>query len=627
MPAVLTRIEAGREGRRIDARWLRLASYLLAWAAAAFYLWRFTGRGWIPHDDGMLAQIAERILAGELPHRDFDDPYTGGLGYLHALAFMAFGVRILSLRILLFLTALAWMPAVFVVARRFVSPSGAALVTAAAVVWTVPNYFASMPSYYNLFFATWGTVALLHHLDTKSRVPLFIAGLCGGLSFIVKSSGVYFVGAAIMFLLYREQLEHRGTQGRSLLVLGTKAVFGVLFVTALAGLVAARPGATDLLHFFAPGASLIALLLWTEWSDGRGPAGERMRRTVHLMWPFVIGVVLPLALFISPYVLSGSVGAWYEGVLVAPRARFYAATADLPALVTMLAALPYGFVLIAGAIRGRVLARRWGIVMLAATAFVAVSAVAGGAVDPLYRLVWYSVRHLTLPIVLAGCLVLASDDKRSLSLSTRQELYLLASLAALMPLVQIPFSAAIYFCYAAPFVLLAGLAVVRNSSTQHHWVHPVLLSAYLAFAVIWTNTNYVWTLGAYHIGYRFVGTAILPRAGITMMAGDRAEYATLVALIHQANQGKRYIYAGPDCPEVYFLSGTSNPTRTLYEFLGPATNTRETVDLLDRHGIDVVVINRNPGFSGQMSRTLARALERRYPHSAEAGRFVVRWRL
>src|SRR5690349_18042525 len=100
--------------------------YLLALAATGVYLWHFVDRGWIPHDEGMLAQIAERILAGQMPHRDFDDPYTGGLGYLHAIAFLVLGPRILSLRIVLFLIALAWIPAVFTIARRSVSPLSAA---------------------------------------------------------------------------------------------------------------------------------------------------------------------------------------------------------------------------------------------------------------------------------------------------------------------------------------------------------------------------------------------------------------------------------------------------------------------------------------------------------------------
>ena len=96
-------------------------------------------------------------MAGELPHRDFYDPYTGGLAYLHALGFKILGVRLVSLRWLLFAATLAWVPVVYFLAARFVPPISAALVTAVAVAWSVPNYFASMPSYYNLFLATFGT--------------------------------------------------------------------------------------------------------------------------------------------------------------------------------------------------------------------------------------------------------------------------------------------------------------------------------------------------------------------------------------------------------------------------------------------------------------------------------------
>lgn len=605
--------------------WLSRRRYVLAWVAGALYLWYFAGRGWIPHDDGMLAQIAERIAGGELPHRDFDDPYTGGLGYMHALAFLAFGDRILSLRILVLLAALAWMPAVFHVARRFVSPAAAALVTATAVVWTLPNYFASMPSYYNLFFATWGTVALLRHVDTNASIWLVIAGLCGGVSFAIKSSGLHFVGAAILFLLYREQLEFRGIQDRSRTVFIAKGIVGLLFIAVLAALVAARPGATDFLQFFVPGTLLVAVVLSSEWAAGRGPAGERLRRITQVMSAFLFGAALPLLALLTPYVLTGSVGAWYEGVFVMPRSRFQAAMLPMPAVITMLAAVPYGLVLVAGATRLRALNQRWSTAAIAATTLIAVVAVGGGAVDTLYRFVWYSVRHLALPVVITSCLLLVNPGNGGLSRVRRQELYLLAAMAAFIPLVQIPFSAPIYYCYAAPFVLLGALAAARNSATARHWVHPVLLSGYLLFAVIWTNTDYVWTLGREHRRYQFVSTAVVPRAGISMSPDDRVQYAQLVGLIQQANRGKRYIYAGPDCPEVYFLSGTSNPTRTLYEFLRPARPS-DTVRLLEQRGVDVVVINQAPWFSGPLNPTLARAFERRYPHSAVAGHFVVRWR-
>src|SRR6266700_7747426 len=63
-------------------------------------------RGWVPHDEGTLGESAERVLNGELPHRDFDD-YTGGLTVVHALAFREFGFNSASMLIVLFVLFVA----------------------------------------------------------------------------------------------------------------------------------------------------------------------------------------------------------------------------------------------------------------------------------------------------------------------------------------------------------------------------------------------------------------------------------------------------------------------------------------------------------------------------------------
>ena len=59
-----------------------------------------------------------------------------------------------------------------------------------------------MPSWYNLFLATFGVVALLRFVDTERRRWLFVAGLMGGLSVLIKVIGLYFVGAAMLFVVF-----------------------------------------------------------------------------------------------------------------------------------------------------------------------------------------------------------------------------------------------------------------------------------------------------------------------------------------------------------------------------------------------------------------------------------------
>ena len=79
-----------------------------------------------------------------MPHRDFPEIYTGGLSYWNALALRLFGIRLSSLRLMLFLSFLAFVPAVFAIASRFGSPLRSGLITLLAVAWSVPNYFVAM---------------------------------------------------------------------------------------------------------------------------------------------------------------------------------------------------------------------------------------------------------------------------------------------------------------------------------------------------------------------------------------------------------------------------------------------------------------------------------------------------
>src|SRR5947209_4919062 len=110
----------------------RHAAFFLVFAISAWYAAENLNRGWVRYDDGALAQMAERVLHGELPHRDFNEIYTGALDYPHALAFMLFGSTLTSLRLVLFAAFLCWLPVVYRVALFAGRPWIAALMTLAA---------------------------------------------------------------------------------------------------------------------------------------------------------------------------------------------------------------------------------------------------------------------------------------------------------------------------------------------------------------------------------------------------------------------------------------------------------------------------------------------------------------
>ena len=112
--------------------------------------------------------------------------------------------------------------------------------------------------------------------------------------------------------------------------------------------------------------------------------------------------------------------------------------------------------------------------------------------------------------------------------------------------------------------------------------------------------------------------------------GDNVSSECDVTVAHpmlRARAKGGYTWASPDCPEVYFLSGLKNPTRTLFDFFDDTTGrTPRILEALEKHGVTVIVLNAGPAFSVLPPDDLVAELERRYPYAANVGPFHVRWR-
>lgn len=615
---------------------------LIVWSVSAAYLAFEANRDWIPHDEGVLAQTAERVLQGELPHRDFDDTYTGGLALLHALAFRLFGTSLLSLRLALLLFGMAFVATVYRIAVRALTPWLSGLVTLLCVAWTLPNYFAGLPSWYNLFFAAFGTLALLRYAESDRARWLFAAGLCGGASVLMKAVvGLFYVAAALLFLVYRDQATLRpGQAGERKGDAGAKLVDALIalaltgFCAALVLLVSRRPTAMDVLHFAAPGMLLVAFLAWNRWRLRGWLRDPGRPGFLASALAFGAGVLLPVAAFLVPYALSGSLGLWYEGVFVAPQRRFEFASLGLPPLASLGTAVPLAS-LLAVALAGGRLPRAglrglpW---LVGATAIALAGALAYGREAPVYRAVWDSLRPSVPLVTLAGCLLLATTRGARMSPLARQQLFLLVAMAAMTSLVQFPFAAGIYFCYAMPPAALAIAFVLKHGGRATGGLAVCLLCFYLAFAALWLNRASTYPLG---FGYRPIdlsGTLDMQRGGLRVSPASAERYREVVSQVTAHSAEGSYIYASPDSPEVYFLAGRRNPTRTFFEIFDPdlvsdpAGRDRRILDVLEERQVDVVVLRRVTEFTRGLSRSLVAELLKRYPRRLDLPAFLVLWR-
>lgn len=611
---------------------------LLVWFAGAFYALHYLDRGWVPHDEGTLAHSAERVLHGQVPHVDFDEIYTGGLSYLNAAAFRLLGTDLLSLRLVLFSAFLLWVPAVYYIATRLARPVVAGGVVVLAIAWSVPNYSAAMPSWYNLFLATFGTAALFRYMEIAGqgrergeeragRRWLLLAGVCGGLSCLVKITGLHFVAAVLLWLVMREQYLSRDSRGTAPVRGGSYSVMLtvglVAFVVFLLALLGSRLGTVEVLHFVLPGAALAELLLYEEWA--RTPAGgsKRYREMLRLMLPFAVGVLLPVAVFLVPYMSASSLGSLVDGVFLKPMSRLEFAAVRPPGRYALLVALP--LVVLLGLMpfaRDRLRGLAGPAVAVTLTAWL-VLAFNWSA----YRTVWLALR-LTVPVlVIAGVWFMTRTDAgRSLAAIYRQQLALLLSVAAICSLVQFPFSAPVYFFYVAPLAALAGLALLAVQERGPRLAALALLGFHVAFSAARVHPGFIYQMG---LSFRLDAQTErleLDRGGILVSAADRDEYERLVALLESRSAGD-YIYAAPDAPEVYFLTGRRNPTRTIFDFFDDAPyRGRRILGVLDARRVTAIAINREPDFSGPLPPDLVAGLIERFPASEIVGRFEVRWR-
>jgi len=596
---------------------------LVVWLGSALYLWLRLDRSWYPWDEGALAEPAQRILNGGLPHRDFVDAYTGALSYLHAGAFLLFGHELTSLRLVLFAFFVAWVPSLYFIASRFLRPLEAGAVCLAAVAWSVPNYSASMPSWYCTFFATFGVAALLRHLEVGGRRWLVVAGVCAGISITIKIVGVYFVAAALIYFVFKASSERRGAGTRSgrlwsiAVGLGGAALSAALLVVLRTNL-----SASVIVNFAVP----VVALAWFAFVSAR--AGEErgtasMRSFASLAAPFVLGVVIPVAVFAVPFAASGALGDLVHGIW-APSTRMMTLQAKSPpsvlSLFAFLPLVPVFFV--PGFVRT---AKPWERAAPVAVLLGLGVVFSGRPIG--YVVTWQSLRAV-IPI-LTICGVIAVYRRRNTFADARapQGVVLLLAATALCSLVQYPFSAPVYFTFIAPLVILAGAALIAVTDLVPRPVLWLLIAFYLLFGVFRLNGSSLYDVGSRYRTDGAMQKLALQRGGLVVPRDTALEYERVIGLVQRHAGGSKYIYATPDAPEVYFLSGLDNPTKTMFEYLdAKPPNAPQLLQTLRQRNVNVVVINLHPPLSSPAPPAVRAALQARYPNATLAGAFEVRWR-
>ena len=604
---------------------------ILVWCIGGGYAGAHLKRGWVPHDEGAFAQSADRVLRGELPHRDYTEIYTGGLAYLHAFAFKYLGEDFATPRIVLFVFFLLWIPTFYWITSSLVADWIAGGVTLFAVAWSLPIYSAAVPSWYNLFFATFGVAALFAYLSDRSQKWLFIAGVCGGFSFLAKISACYYIAGVLLFFLFSEQSEslprEEETRTRSSLYSAFIILSILVFLMGLAALVRANGSPEEFTDFVFPPAILAMLILLREVRAKGGSSLQRFRLLFRKVLPFIGGLLIPPIVFLIPYLRERAVSVFLNGVFVLPFKRISGAFASPPDLITIVPSLVLLGILVLGAwLRG--MARR--LLIWVTGLMILYFLILSGYSPADYRVGWHTAYWVMPLLALTGAFALWSRPRSGVLLEDplrKQQLFLVLAVSSFCSLVQYPFSGPIYFCYVAPLAILAGVAVLQAFPSVPKPLLVTLFSGFFLFAVLRVMPTFIFAMGQTYQPDPETDVLHLPRAGnLRVDVASVKVYEQMIPLIQQ-HAGAGEIYAAPDCPQIYFLAGYRNPTRAIFDFLEDRyRDSASVLRLVDSRPIRVIVINKLPDFSDRLPTDLRSALVMRFPQGKNIGIFEVRWR-
>jgi Dolichyl-phosphate-mannose-protein mannosyltransferase len=157
----------------------------------------------LERDEGEYAYAAQLMLQGIPPYREFYAMKLPGVYAAYALLLSVFGQTHQGIHAGLLVINGITVLCVFLLARRIISPLGAAVSAAAFPLFSldqaVTGVFANAEHFVNLFTVS-GLLILLYGLERHSLLRISLAGMLLAVGSMMKQHGLFFVAFALIYV-------------------------------------------------------------------------------------------------------------------------------------------------------------------------------------------------------------------------------------------------------------------------------------------------------------------------------------------------------------------------------------------------------------------------------------------
>ena len=573
-----SRLAAGPESTAVEPRpgvvGLVLTMAIAVSGAAVILYFLHDRGGWLP-DDGAYGHLAERLLGGEVLHRDLRDHHPGLVDFINAGALWLFGHDLVSMRYPLFALGLAEAVAIF----WLLASRGALTAVVGVVAFTALSFVQFPNPSANWYALAWtvAIIAVLAFMPAQTRWRLEIVGLLVAATLLTRHLTGVLVGVGVLAFVLAEGPSGRDRKDRLL-------ARSLLVAMALA-LVAYLGLKTMPLTWFLLGLAPVIMLAGLAAGDLAGN-----RRAIVILARLTIGGVIGVSPFLGYFAWHGALGDLIDDVLILPL--------RLTGL-TFFEGPSYAWLVLASLRETRV---------------------GGDAVALINGLYWAVL--LVLPAMLGGRVAWTMWHDSAAD-RPGQPLPFIALFHALVAAhYQIP----AYLYFAIGLVLVGWLAAPRPRPNRGAAL--AVAAALIPVALVFhAGQPLSRSLFDHAIGRRVTSfvESRLPRASLELPGDEHALYQRLLAVIDAETRPEDAILALPVNPELYFMSARRNPTNFYNSGIALDSDAAmaEALDRLARDPPTLVVHRADDKYNEARGDKIMASVRQHYQAIAVEGPFTV----